>query len=841
MTDVSVTVPPTVCSMSITEDQGLRSPLATGRFLPCTRMKTSQMEETQTRLQASSENGAPKGIFRNPLHLRENPQSQPGGVSPTVSIAVPVHATEPLTQASVSSVHNFTTALKQPPLVEKLPIPPWPTTAYTTKTIKRKQTKDERQALKRELTRARDKTRISIGSAFQRWRELRDLKGFRNDAELAVFLLDTYQAGSLATTPTKRRKITERTGPRPALSCTGDESLSESDDDLALESPGFSEAEETTVQVLDTSTSALDIHDNIEWDFNHIRNSVIDWAEGSTWSPGEATGDVLASEDKETLEEDPVFDDSDDKDHVPPFRVRAGGDMRTEICLDALQSISVEDTVHDAVDAEPMEQPPVPGTIQIQSEDDILGHPASIAYHDSLKQLAAYLLLPISLCSARDQVTSVECLAPGPFKIQTKARGTAVIIQWICPNNHCVWQWNSQPTFRYGMQAGDFMLASNILLSGNNYAKVALLFKFMNMGIVERSTFLKIQDTNCVDTITDFWHEKRAEMLSKLQPEDNVVVLADGCVDTPGSCAQYCTSSAMEINTREIISIVNIAKEEMPRSSVAMEREGFIKIFDKLHEEVKLAEVCTDTSSQISTLFNPSKGKYKDSGVCHTLDIWHGVKKLSKKILAAGRQEGCSILLQWNKDVCNHFWYCCKTAESHDDFCDMWVDFLTYATGRQISSLRARYSHLEDDRERAWIEVGTVPYEVLSAVILSESWVNEVHKYLNFRSTAELESFHNHIRMYASEPFSFTPPIYEARVLLAGLDYNHHVRRPPKRRPDGTMQYRKLYNKKSAMWRLYSLKEEKDYSYIPELQRAIIRKWVSLGCEMPQGQVLSPR
>lgn len=54
-----------------------------------------------------------------------------------------------------------------------------------------------------------------------------------------------------------------------------------------------------------------------------------------------------------------------------------------------------------------------------------------------------------------------------------------------------MWQWNSQPTFKYGMQAGDFLLASNIILSGNNYAKVALLFRFMNMGIVERSTFFK--------------------------------------------------------------------------------------------------------------------------------------------------------------------------------------------------------------------------------------------------------------------------------------------------------------------------------------------------------------
>lgn len=37
-----------------------------------------------------------------------------------------------------------------------------------------------------------------------------------------------------------------------------------------------------------------------------------------------------------------------------------------------------------------------------------------------------------------------------------------------------------------------------------------------------------------------------------------------------------------------------------------MEREGFIRSFDLLHQEVKLAEVCTDAHSQISALFSKS-------------------------------------------------------------------------------------------------------------------------------------------------------------------------------------------------------------------------------------------
>jgi hypothetical protein len=61
--------------------------------------------------------------------------------------------------------------------------------------------------------------------------------------------------------------------------------------------------------------------------------------------------------------------------------------------------------------------------------------------------------------------------------------------------------------------------------------------------------------------------------------------------------------------------------------------------------------------------------------------------------------------------------------------------------------------------------------------------------FYSVRSTAELESFHNHILMYASKRFSFSPPVYKARTLLAALDYNHHVHRPVKRKADGSIEY----------------------------------------------------
>ena len=90
-----------------------------------------------------------------------------------------------------------------------------------------------------------------------------------------------------------------------------------------------------------------------------------------------------------------------------------------------------------------------------------------------------------------------------------------------------MWKWNSQPTLKFGMQGGDFMLCTNILLSGNNYRKVALLFKFMSMGMVCESTFCKVQDAYCVEPVEEYWEKTRGEVLDRLRQKDHVVVLGE--------------------------------------------------------------------------------------------------------------------------------------------------------------------------------------------------------------------------------------------------------------------------------------------------------------------------
>lgn len=48
----------------------------------------------------------------------------------------------------------------------------------------------EKALAKKRVARERSQTRVNIGSAFPRWRKLRESRGLRSDAMLALLLLD---------------------------------------------------------------------------------------------------------------------------------------------------------------------------------------------------------------------------------------------------------------------------------------------------------------------------------------------------------------------------------------------------------------------------------------------------------------------------------------------------------------------------------------------------------------------------------------------------------------------------------------------------------------------------
>ncbi|XP_035861067.1 uncharacterized protein LOC118495859 [Sander lucioperca] len=101
----------------------------------------------------------------------------------------------------------------------------------------------------------------------------------------------------------------------------------------------------------------------------------------------------------------------------------------------------------------------------------------------------------------------------------------------------------------------------------------------------------------------------------------------------------------------------------------------------------------------------------------------------------------------------------------------------------QIGS--CQHGDLGEGLGKQWIQRYSKSHKALVDIVFNKRWLKDVHKYLRFRSTADLESFQNHFLMYASKRYAFTPPVYEARVLLAALDYNFHCNRPTSTTSEG--------------------------------------------------------
>lgn len=214
--------------------------------------------------------------------------------------------------------------------------------------------------------------------------------------------------------------------------------------------------------------------------------------------------------------------------------------------------------------------------------------------------------------------------------------------------------------------------------------------------------------------------------------------------------------------------------------------------------------------------------------------MWHAAKSLAKRLHAAGMAADQSEILDWLRDIVDHFWYCCKEASTYEQFMNLWSGVLFHVTGQHEWTFgRCAHEPLPESSGKTWMVSGSCAHSALTEVVFNPRWLKDVPKFLNFRSTSDLETFQNHLLMYVSKSCAFRPSIYEARTLLAALDYNHHHKRPPRMSGEGKKIYRKLYNRKTRSWSVYVEKMAKQYLYIPDLQKLIVQSFLASDGALP--------
>ncbi|XP_070543401.1 uncharacterized protein [Ptychodera flava] len=459
------------------------------------------------------------------------------------------------------------------------------------------------------------------------------------------------------------------------------------------------------------------------------------------------------------------------------------------------------------------------GVTRVRSEADVNRLIEEDFYLISLGQL-----LLLAKAELKSTCSNSDC--KGMLTISTNTVGSALYLSWVCPSGHVEYKWCSQPLLKRRLHSGDLLTSASILMSGNNYSKIALLAKMLRLKIVSSSTFFKIQRHYLVPCVDEYWLSHQQEILTKYQDKE-IVILGDGRMDSPGYCAQYCTYTIMENESKDILEIVTIDKRQTDKKSTIMERAAFQEGLNQLRDKgLQIKEAVTDAHTQIAYLM-----KTTYPGITHSFDIWHAAKNLGKKITKAGQQKNCKALQKWSRHIRNHFWYCCQKASTYEEFLGLWCGVIHHVTnehewvlsyGQGTNSCNHGPLTESADSDKEWLEKVSPAHVALVKIVMDKRFTNQIPYFVNCRSTAELETFQQSIHVNAAKRFSYVPPVYRARNRLAAVDHNVHHSREIMRNKKGEIVYHRHYNKKSGRWSAYPVKVNKTYPQVAPLKSLLL-------------------
>ena len=76
-------------------------------------------------------------------------------------------------------------------------------------------------------------------------------------------------------------------------------------------------------------------------------------------------------------------------------------------------------------------------------------------------------------------------------------------------------------------------------------------------------------------------------------------------MDSPGHCAQYCTYTGIENDSKKVVSIITMDKRETEKKSTNLEKASFVKMMEELKDkDANVVEVVTDAHLQIGAVMS---------------------------------------------------------------------------------------------------------------------------------------------------------------------------------------------------------------------------------------------
>ena len=202
------------------------------------------------------------------------------------------------------------------------------------------------------------------------------------------------------------------------------------------------------------------------------------------------------------------------------------------------------------------------------------------------------------------------------FNFHTKVVGCSLELSWRCQSGHSR-KWVTSETLpsnkRGTISLNDAMLASAVIISGNNYAKLSLLCQALGMQIISESSLLRFQKHCAAPVIEEIWSERNDLVKQIFKDCEGISLCGDARNDSPGNSAKYCEYTLVEHFTRAVMhrSLGTPAGKSRPQA--AANRKGSCRQ-PSIQSQGQIVEPspgqrATEVRSLLRSLFQKCRGR----------------------------------------------------------------------------------------------------------------------------------------------------------------------------------------------------------------------------------------
>ena len=407
-------------------------------------------------------------------------------------------------------------------------------------------------------------------------------------------------------------------------------------------------------------------------------------------------------------------------------------------------------------------------------------------------------------------------------------KGSMVSVKSTCINGH-INRWDSQP-YVNGMPLCNLLIPAAILFTGNTFKPIEHFSSCLNLQMISKTTFYKVQNKYVFPVIHNTWHNHQKQVLQSIKERKvQINVAGDGRCDSPGHSAKYGTYSLLDESSGKVIDFSLVQVTEVS-SSNAMEYEGCKRSLKKLIAQ-KIPVRCLTTDKHVTIT---ARMRTEFPKIIHQYDVWHLSKSVTKKLTKKAKKKCNEELLSWIQSVSNHLWWSVATCDGNTSVMkEKWLSIINHIAnkhkwrgGKHFKKCAHRTLTRNEKKQVPCLKAGSPALVALEDVISNTRLLKDMEKLTEFHHTGALE-VHSLMLKYLPKRKHFTYSGMLARTQLAALDHNHNCSRAQAVVKSGTCKGQQRFKvekpKANKSWVCKPIKEPKFYKHLSGMLDDVVK------------------